>query len=227
MSWCVGGGACPSVSQRLTFHLDVDLAPPSSETTYRMEIDLAQDDAAFRDRSRIAPLTKQPTAGRVSHFSTREDIENALRNPIQYWPAYEVMLPMGEASLSPRHPFLRPPSEGVPPHRVVARVSNDPVSLALEAHGAWRISQRACLMSRGKVILRLLSKTRPLKCGGSPNDQKTRLDTSGALASVRALRLVVNWPMVRKCLFSLRAAREFAKYLASFPFRPKSALRRQ
>ena len=70
----------------------------------RMAIGLAQDDAAFRGRFRVAPRTEQPTAGSVSHVPTIGGVEDAFRNPTQGRPANGVMSPMGDPRLAPKNP---------------------------------------------------------------------------------------------------------------------------
>ena len=47
----------------------------------QMEIDIAQDDAAFRDRFRRVPNARQTVAGSGPLVSTKQEIENAFRNP--------------------------------------------------------------------------------------------------------------------------------------------------
>ena len=76
------------------------------------ESDLAEDDAAFRDRPRIAPSDHATAAGPAPYAAPPEAIENVSRNPAAGWPAYEVTFPMGNPGLRPGNPPTHCTSRG-------------------------------------------------------------------------------------------------------------------
>ena len=102
-----------------------------ARTDSQMEIDISQDNAAFRDRYRCIPHTVRTSASTGLYASSPVDIENAFLNRAPGWPAYEVLFSVGNPHLVPEIPLSCSSPQGVPSHRVFVRDANDPVSFAL------------------------------------------------------------------------------------------------
>ena len=88
----------------------MDDAPPSRGERTASQV---ENNAAFRDRFRIASFVKQPAAGPGPHVSTPADIENAFREPVQQRPAGVALCPAGDPRLASGYSSMRSSVDGV------------------------------------------------------------------------------------------------------------------
>ena len=91
-----------------------------------------------------------PPPVRRGCVSRQCDLEAALNNPTEGWPARNIMFPQVEPTrgLPDPSPPL-PPSEGLSPDHVFARDGADPASVALVAGRAQRVGFRTFCMLDG------------------------------------------------------------------------------
>ena len=93
-----------------------------------------QENAEFPDHFRLIPYVPTENAGVASNVSTPNDITDALRNPSAGWPGCAVTFPTGTPRMKLNNLPRYITSGGIPNLHTLARASNDPVALALEAY---------------------------------------------------------------------------------------------
>ena len=115
---------------RLPRRRGVGLVAPSSQRA-RTDSQVAREegDAEFRERRKINPwdFSRSTSVG-------DSDLQNASRLPLERWPSYEIIFPLGHSALAVEHPIFASGPRGKPPSETLIREEDDdPLSAALEA----------------------------------------------------------------------------------------------
>ena len=122
---------------------------------------LDREDSKFRNRHAPQPPPSPETQS--PQIPRPRDFEEAMRNPMESWPAYRITFPMGDPTRLPRNPIPHPTFEGVHPNHVFVRDEQDPVPRALVASGAQRVDHWGLRVLGGGGLLATSLATLPFE----------------------------------------------------------------